>query len=370
MTSQAYLFLVIGVCVLGAAYQTQTGWLYIMGAMSLGLVLLSWAGAWWNRRGTIARVLPPVPGYAGGTVSFPVAVERIALGPALGLQVLVPAGERIPRWIYRGHLVPAGWANQPLPPVSVGKRQAVELPLTAPCRGEFPLPTFHLQSAFPLGLVALTRPVTAEGRYLVFPVGPALQEVPWLAATVREQGLDQRFAPGHGTSPRGVREYRSGDAWRQVHWRTTARLGKPYIKETEREQGEALTIYLDMRPEIHTAATVEHLVQVATSLMDYLVGAGREVALATQPEATPKDEGGAQTRQLAWLARVNPATGAGLPQAVAGAILLSPAYVAGWQRWASFFVYCPGDAANAMDATAFCPVGMPIPEALGQQARA
>jgi uncharacterized protein (DUF58 family) len=370
MTSQAYLFLVLGVCVLGAAYQTQTGWLYLMGAMALGLVLLAAAGAWWNRRGCVARLLPPAPGYAGGTVTFRVAVERKALGPALGLQVLVPAAGKAPRAIFRGHLVPAGWANTALPAVPAGQGVRLDVELPAPCRGEFPLPAFYVQSAFPLGLVALTRPVAADGRYLVYPVGPALAEVPWLSAALRDQGLDQRFAPGHGTSPRGVREYRPGDAWRQVHWRTTARLGTPYVKETEREQGEALTIFLDMRPEVHTPATVEHLVTVATSLLGFLQAAGRDVELATQPEAMPAEEGNVAHRQLAWLARVNPAAGAAAPQGAPGAILLSPAYVAGWQHWASFFVYCPGDAANAMDATAYCPVGMAIAQALGREARA
>lgn len=369
MTSQAHLLLVLGICVLGAAYQTQTGWLYIMGALGLGLVLLSMAGATWAWRGTTARALPPAPGLAGGSVSFPVAVERTAAGPGLGLQLLVPLPGKRLQAIYRGHLVPAGWASLALPPIPSGGRHLAQVELETPTRGEFKVPLMYLQSAFPLGLVALARPVVTQGTFLVYPTGPVLAEVPWLGAALRDHGLDQHARPGHGSSPRGVREYRPGDAWRQLHWKTTARLGKPYVKETERDQAEALTLYLDMRAEVHTPATVEHLLTVATSLLAYMQAAGRDVALATQPEAAPPETGG-PSGQLAWLARIKPAEAAGLPEHDPGAILLSPAYVAGWQRWASFFVYCPGEASNAMDATAYCPVGQPIPEALAHEVRA
>ncbi|MFN3429176.1 MAG: hypothetical protein ACK46X_04395, partial [Candidatus Sericytochromatia bacterium] len=55
------------------------------------------------------------------------------------------------------------------------------------------------------------------------------------------------------------------------------------------------------------------------------------------------------------------------PTGPAGAVLLSPVYPPGWQAWASHFGYCPGAAVNAMDATAYCPVGSPISQALGQE---
>jgi uncharacterized protein (DUF58 family) len=370
MTSQAYLYILVGICILGAGYQTQTGWLYFMGATSLGLVPLAWFAAWWQLRGLRARVLPVAPAYQGGNVAFGLTLEREAVGKALGLQALLPDKPDVqPRSWWRGHLIPEGWRNRTVEALANGERQAIGFSPPAGRRGEFPLPTFYIQSAFPLGLVALTRAVHVEGHYLVFPVGPHVPYVPWLDAAARERGERQRFDQGHGTSPRSVREYRSGDPWRLIHWRTTARRGTPHVKETERELGEALVLYLDLRSEVHTDATLEHMVAIATSLLDHARAHGREVVLLTQPEATPSNDG-ASDHELAWLARVTSHAGIAQPLGPDGSVLLSPAYVAGWQHWATQFVYCPGTAANAMDATAFCPVGSSIPEALGREARA
>ncbi|MOA11557.1 hypothetical protein D3C78_1315060 [compost metagenome] len=94
--------------------------------------------------------------------------------------------------------------------------------------------------------------------------------------------------------------------------------------------------------------------------------------LVTQPDAEPGGTSAvpAGFEAWAWLARARAIAAEAPVSGPEGAVLLSPAYVSGWQAWASHLVYCPGAAANAMDATVYCPVGAPIAEALGSERRA
>src|SRR5436305_9628133 len=43
----------------------------------------------------------------------------------------------------------------------------------------------------------------------------------------------------------GLRDYRAGDSPRWIHWRTSARVGKPMIKEFEQQSEQDLAILLD-----------------------------------------------------------------------------------------------------------------------------
>lgn len=366
MTSQAYLFLLVGIFVFGAAYQTQTAWLYLIGALTLGLLAASTAIAWVNLRHVQATVLPVAPGHQGGSLTARVHLERRVPGTNHHLQVLVPNRRR--RWLFnawRHHLVPTGWQGLTAGAIAPGRPAEVGIRLATPQRGEFPFPALMLQSAYPLGLIALCRPVTPDGSYLVYPVGPRLEAVEWLDSQGQGGGQDRRAEAGNGMLLRGVREYRAGDAWRQIHWRTTARLGQPHVKETELERGEVTMLYLDLRAHVHTEATLEHMVTIAASLLAYGEATGRPFRLVTQVEAEPKGPFPVGYEALAWLAKARAVASAGPLPVVEGAILLSPEYAPGWQHWASAFLYAPPGPANGMDATVFCPVGASIGEAMG-----
>lgn len=371
MTSQAHLFALLCLFVLGAAFQTQTGWLYLTGASGYALLLVAWAIARWQLRHVRLETLPVQACYQGGSAQLDLAVLKERGGPSLGLQVLLPAKRPHALFrLWRGSLVPHGWQAALAPHVALGHPGRVSFALKTLKRGEFPLPPLLLQSAYPLGLMALTRRVTPRETYMVYPVGPRVADLPWLAPSGEAQG-DQRLKDARqGQLIRGVREYRSGDAWREIHWRTTARLGAPHVRESETEQGEALWLFLDLRASVHTEATLEHLVTVAASMVAFCEESGRPVQLATQREAEPEATAPLGFEAWAWLARAQATAPDAPPQGPSGAVLLTPAYVPGWQAWASHLIYCPGTAANAMDATIYCPVGAPIAQALGVERRA
>lgn len=378
MTSQAHLIVFLSLAVFAAAYQTQTGWLYLTAAGGLAVVLANWLLAGWNARTVRLEALAVPPVHQGEATTLTVLAHRDAPGSALGLQVLLPPRPlgRLFR-VWRSALLPEHWQAVTLTEVAPGRPGRASFTLETTRRGEFSMPMAMLQSAYPLGLVAVTRLVPLAGTYLVYPVGPRLTALPWLAPAGASAGQQRLVDDRTGQLIRGVREYRSGDAWREIHWRTTARLGTPHVRETEQDQGEALILMLDLRASIHTEASLEHLVTLAASLVAHAEAEGRPVRLLTQPEATPTGEqmGPAEPgapagfEAWAWLARAK-ATAIEVPHGVPGAVLLSSVYVPGWQTWASHFVYAPAEAANAMDATVYCPVGAAIAETLAQEPRA
>ena len=364
MTSQAWVYVLFAGAIIVAAYQTQAGWLFIMGGIAIGMTLLAWLAAWRNLAGVRLRGLAPAPAWQGGATELPVILERSWGGPARALQVMAAPARprRLFHW-WRDALVPTGWPYVTCDLPATG-RADVLVRLPTPTRGEFPFPPLVLQSAWPLGLIAVTRVFEEPLRYLVYPIGPYLREVPWLAAAASQRGAAARTVSDHGQLLRSVREYRSGDAWRQIHWRTTARFGVPHVKETEREATEELELWLDLRADVHTPATLEHMITLATALATYARAQGRVVRLLTQPEALLEVAGRAGDPVLLWLALARATAPMGPVDGPAGAIALSPAPGSGWRAWASALVHCPAEAVGTSDATATVPVGADIPAAL------
>lgn len=106
-----------------------------------------------------------------------------------------------------------------------------------------------------------------------------------------------------GELTKAVRPYRSGDAMRQIHWKTTARTGQLAVRESEGDAPwQELAVMLDASAE-HSAESFELAVEIAASLLTQAQKLGMEARLYRQG-----GEPGAQTLdgQLDWLATVSP----------------------------------------------------------------
>ena len=110
------------------------------------------------------------------------------------------------------------------------------------------------------------------------------------------------------TGPRGefrsLREYRPGDDARDIHWRTSARLRQPVIREYEREAAEATWIVLEVGDPPSDEA--EAAVEVAASLCARAARWGQPFALFAGSRAVGPGTGEAHLeRALDVLARVD-----------------------------------------------------------------
>jgi uncharacterized protein (DUF58 family) len=171
-------------------------------------------------------------------------------------------------------------------------------------RGVYPLETLTLSTSFPFGLFRKERDVTLPGEVVVWP----RHDRP-----VRDPAPGSGQLPRTGPAPRGglgwrgeyrsLREYRRGDDSRDIHWKSSARLRRPVVREYEQGASETRWICLDTRGVEGDDA--EHAVEIAASLAARYVAEQRPFGLATPlGVVTPGDDVSTLEEALDLLARV------------------------------------------------------------------
>jgi uncharacterized protein (DUF58 family) len=113
-------------------------------------------------------------------------------------------------------------------------------------RGVFPNAEVTLTSAAPYELIRATRRLQLPGELLVL---PRVYETSAPAGAGLDPISGGKFRGGrrvnNGTHFAGVRAWQSGDSFRQVHWKSTARRDELMVKTFEEELGGRLSIILD-----------------------------------------------------------------------------------------------------------------------------
>jgi uncharacterized protein (DUF58 family) len=223
-----------------------------------------------------------------------------------------------------------------------GRTQETAYRHVAARRGRLRLSGFRLSTRFPFGLIHKSKDVVAPAELLVY---PALCPVP--------SELLRGFASHHGRGHHkwrsrrgeffGLREFRQGDDPRDIHWRTSARRGVPFLRETEDDEGQEVCLVIDNAVAVvddsaaatghaggtdsagHAGGTdgtdasrdasaaaradadFEHMVSLGASLACELLNRGYRVGLAARGEEITPEGGQAQaTRLLRSLALVQP----------------------------------------------------------------
>jgi len=102
-------------------------------------------------------------------------------------------------------------------------------------RGWLEMPSFRLETRFPLGLFKAWSWIFPRSRCLVYPV-PARRPPP-LPKT--GQGQTGRTLKGDGDEVHGLRKYQPGDSYQRVAWRASARHDELYCLEMETPREDA-----------------------------------------------------------------------------------------------------------------------------------
>jgi len=172
-------------------------------------------------------------------------------------------------------------------------------------RGIYPLDVVTLSTGFPFGLFRKERDLSLPGEVVVWPRTdrPVRDPAPG-AGRLPTLGLSVRGVGGSRGEYRSLRGYRSGDDPRDIHWRSSARMREPVVREYERDGAETRWICLDLRAEPGEAAEVA--VELAASLAARAVGRHRPFALVAGPDLLePNDGAGHLERALDLLSRVD-----------------------------------------------------------------
>jgi uncharacterized protein (DUF58 family) len=155
-----------------------------------------------------------------------------------------------------------------------------------PQRGRYQIGPLQVSTRFPFGLVRSSRVVEDCSEILVGP--PLGQLTPrWL------QMVDSRLQGSHAEGRRqgqlegdyfGLREWRSGDSQRWIHWRTSAKLGELAVRQFEQQRSRDVIVVLDLwEPDApspseraHTELAISFL---ATAMQDMARRGGNRVVV-------------------------------------------------------------------------------------------
>lgn len=195
--------------------------------------------------------------------------------------------------------------------VAPGGMRAVNYPLPAPRRGRIPLGPLTVERRDPFGLFRWARRQTGDGVLWVHPRIHPMRALP-VGVVLDYEGRTHDNARLGTVTFSALREYVPGDDPRQIHWRSTARLGTLVVREHVDTTEPTTTVVLDTRSGAFDAGSFEHAVEVAASVVRTVESIGRPVELRIIGEPpVPDDEAGSVLDRLALAARrpeADPAT--------------------------------------------------------------
>lgn len=157
----------------------------------------------------------------------------------------------------------------------------------APKRGRYRFRALEAVTRSPFGLLERRVTIADPGEIVIYPTVGQLSRRWHL---VQRQASETRRGRRHERTAQqqeyhGLRDYRPGDSPRWIHWRTSARLGQPMVKEFEQQNEQDLAVLIDpWLPRSKVAAeqreSLEQAVQfAATVCLDACRNSGRRLLL-------------------------------------------------------------------------------------------
>lgn len=294
-----------------AAINTGDNLLYLLVGAMMGFIAVS---GWMSNRviwGVDVKLLPPRAATAGAPVRM--AYELVSTTrrmPSYAVEVVEPDGG-------------VGFA----PVVRPGHAALVRTERVFPRRGVVSVRRVTVATSFPFGLFVKERDVKIHGEVIVWPRRDRKVREPATGGDqARRRGLVATGAAGSRGEFRGLREFRPGDDPRDVHWRSTARLGEPLIREYERDNARSLWLCL------HLATTEAERADAAAEMVAALAERGtarnERVALVTSDHTVMPGQGRPQLERILdalAFARFRPDAPAPVPPVpTAACVLVTP----------------------------------------------
>jgi uncharacterized protein (DUF58 family) len=315
----------------------QAGWLLVLAAVFAGAAL--------------AGVVLPLAGLRGLQVELRAPTEAEQGGDASVDVVLHHRGRGV-RWMLRvsdGHLSATETFLD-----SIGADERVELTTRRiPARrGTARATVVEVRTAAPLGVAERRRRFAVAASTLVLPRVIPLGLLPFVdPAGTSELAIHSLPRRGGGPDYLGIREYRSGDSMRHVHWPSTARHGAVMVREFEEERTRRVVVVLDTeRDEGESWTPMDRCCSVAASIASSALAHGHGARLVAGRRGGEVDVMGRADEHalLRWLAEL-PASGA----PVAGVLtMLGPDALRGAETLVVVLPAWPQETASPIHAVA------------------
>lgn len=194
---------------------------------------------------------------------------------------------------------------------SIGGRQTLERPLEfAPLkRGIYPGAEVVVTSGAPMGLVKCRRKMQTSCPLAVYPTWHNLSG-DWRSSSMHAGVMRSSNAPTRTASSDylGVRDYRSGDSPRSIHWRTSARNSRLAVIEYARQAVMSPVFILDTwKGFSRNDVAFESAVSVMASLVMREAANGRRFGIGSSAnDAAVRDLGHDSEAAMFWLAGIEP----------------------------------------------------------------
>lgn len=223
--------------VAGSYYQENS--FILLSCIPFALLVINAVVVWFNVRGLSLKRQLPAEAHAGE--NFDVGLLLLNHGP-IPRFALELDDTRLPD-LYRDESANLVMA------VSPGYVQRCGYAAAMGRRGKHRLKQCTVSSAFPFGLMRMARVLSFRSDILVYPRPARLSEQfeKRLLEAARFFGESSVASRGQ-EEVYGVREYLPGQNVARIHWRTTARTGKPMILELEGRHDASFVLILDTAP--------------------------------------------------------------------------------------------------------------------------
>lgn len=174
-----------------------------------------------------------------------------------------------------------------------GKSARIEYAARFARRGRHLFKRIRISSRFPFGFTEKSISWLEPGEILVFP------KVFPVTGYLERQGINvgdfESGRKGHGASLFALRDYRSGDSARSIHWKASARRNSLIAREMEADDHHKISLVLDNLVagpiDERLAENFEHAVSCLASVAAEMLRKGFQVEVITRTGRVPFDVG-------------------------------------------------------------------------------
>ena len=270
-------YMVVLAFILGGGILRGINLLFVLAGMMLGPLLYNWRMVDnMLRRVRVRRILPE--GVCAGDLLI---VEFEAAGVSRrGNSSAIVVNDKIVRGTSKQRAIADDRAAVFFSVVKSGEVDVQSYQGRLMERGRYSFGPFRVSTRFPLGLVSRTVTVQQIEELIVFP-RPGRLLPRW-----KQLSEAQLVGAGGGRSRQGLvegdfyglRDYRSGDSRRWIHWRTSARRNTLAVRQFEQPRSQDIVLILELwqppRPSDDQRDNVELLISFAATVAEDLCRQG------------------------------------------------------------------------------------------------
>ena len=282
VTREGWYYLFVVLFIIGGSVLREVNLLVVLSGMLLGPLLFNWRLVVRSMKWLEIRRQLPARCEVGQPIRVRIIIENHSAATSWMVTALdgvrkakQPRRQQVEVWFARL----AGHTTQ-----HAGYR------IVFSQRGKYRLGPLRVVSRFPFGLLRCTVTHTKRNQVIVWP------RIGQLTARWRKLLQGDRIGAQHSQGRRGndgefyaLRPFANGDSLRMIHWRSTAKVGEPMVRQTERLELPEVSLVIDPylpregldRGELRRAhARLEQLLRMAaTIILDVCNEAGGSVTV-------------------------------------------------------------------------------------------